>query len=76
MKLDVFGKSVKGRSHERNEDSFLIDANKNLFAVADGVSIPKNGGTASKKVISLLSANFRGNLKESFLKEISFSLYL
>ncbi len=67
MKVISYGKSIKGRDHEENEDSFLIDMTKNLFAVADGVTIPFGGKIASEKAITYLKKYFNGNLLESIL---------
>ena len=64
--MQAFGASIKGKDHIENEDAFLIDTEKNLFAVADGVSIPKGGKIAAKLAVSFLSKYFHGNLKESF----------
>lgn len=65
MKLSFFGKSVKGKDHLENEDHFLIDKKLRIFAVADGVSIPKGGKEASEKILKYLKKFFKGNLKEA-----------
>ncbi len=66
--MQVFGLSKKGKDHEENEDCFLIDKEKNLFAVADGVSIPKGGAKAARLACKLLAENFREDLKQAFRK--------
>ena len=66
--MQVFGLSRKGKDHEENEDRFLIDREKSLFAVADGVSIPPGGGEAAKLACELLAENFQGDLKQAFCK--------
>ncbi len=66
--MQFFALTKKGMDHEENEDSFLIDTEKNLFAVADGVSIPKGGGEAAKLACKFLSENFHGDLKQAFYK--------
>ncbi|MEM7826291.1 MAG: serine/threonine-protein phosphatase [Candidatus Aenigmatarchaeota archaeon] len=65
MKISFFGKSVKGKDHFENEDNFLIDEKLRIFAVADGVSIPKGGKKASEKVLKYLKESFKGKLKEA-----------
>ena len=54
MKLEAYGMSVKGLDHEENEDAFLIDKAKGIFAVADGVTIPYGGKEASNLAIDLV----------------------
>ncbi|MEM5836445.1 MAG: serine/threonine-protein phosphatase [Candidatus Aenigmatarchaeota archaeon] len=68
MKVLFSGKSVKGKDHEENEDGMLLEPELKLFAVADGVSIPKDGKEASRKVLKYLKENFKGNLKEAIEK--------
>lgn len=63
--MKVFGLSVKGKDHEENEDSYLIDRKRNLFAVADGVSIPKGGREAAKFALKFLKEFFKESLKEA-----------
>lgn len=63
--MEVFALSKKGYDHEENEDAFLIDNNQKLFAVADGVSIPKGGKEAAKLAVNLLQKSFKGDLKEA-----------
>jgi protein phosphatase len=68
MEIDSFGKSVQGKDHLENEDNFLINEKLRLFAVADGVSIPKGGREASSKTISYLKEFFEGDLKKAVEK--------
>lgn len=56
---------MKGKDHIENEDSFLIDEKLKLFALADGVSIPKGGKEASEKVLRYLREIFSGNLRKA-----------
>jgi protein phosphatase len=65
MKIVSFGKSVQGKDHLENEDNFLIDEKLKIFAVADGVSIPRGGREASQKVLKYLKELFVGDLKEA-----------
>lgn len=64
MRIASFGKSVQGKDHLENEDGFLIDMKLNLFAVADGVSIPKGGREATQKILKYLKELFKGDLKK------------
>jgi len=64
--LLVYGESKKGDDHIENEDSILIDKEKKLFAVADGVSIPQGGGIASRLFLKYLPICLRDSLKEAF----------
>jgi serine/threonine protein phosphatase PrpC len=68
MKIEAYGKSVQGSAHAENEDSFLIEMKRKLFAVADGVTIPSGGKLAAELAVKFLSEIFSGNLKEAFLK--------
>ena len=63
----VWGKSEKGSLHE-NEDAILIDLNKKIFGVADGVTLSDygSGGKAAKLILDLIQKNFKSNLKEAF----------
>ncbi len=63
--MNVSALTEKGEDHEENEDSFLIDIEKNLFAIADGVSIPKGGSKASKLACELLQKLFKNDLKKA-----------
>ena len=65
MKLISFGISAKGEDHQENEDNFLIDEKLKLFAVADGVTIPKGGKIAAEKTIEYLQKLFEGDLKKT-----------
>ncbi|HIQ49947.1 MAG TPA: serine/threonine-protein phosphatase [Nanoarchaeota archaeon] len=63
--MKVYGLSVKGKHHEENEDCYLINVEKKLFAVADGVSIPKGGKQASYFTMKFLNNFFNQNLKQA-----------
>jgi serine/threonine protein phosphatase PrpC len=65
MKIICSGKSTRGKDHSENEDSLLIDRKLKLFAVADGVSIPKGGKKASQKAVKYLKEVFSGDLKRA-----------
>jgi len=68
MKISVFGKSVKGKDHQINEDALLTDKKKNLFVVADGVTIPHGGKEAAVRSCKYLQKFFKGDLRECFQK--------
>lgn len=52
MEIEAFGLTDVGKVREANEDSFLIDAERNLFIVADGMGGHKGGGYASSNAVS------------------------
>ena len=60
-----YGASVKGEDHEENEDTILVDDNKELYAVADGVTQPHGGGLASRFAIETLRSIFKEDLEET-----------
>lgn len=66
MKVISFGKTEKGKAHVENEDDILVDKKFNLYAVADGVTLPYGGREASTRVIKYLKSSFKGNLKNAF----------
>lgn len=66
MKVISFGKTEKGKAHVENEDDILVDKKSNLYAVADGVTLPYGGREASTRVIKYLKSSFKGNLKNAF----------
>ena len=61
--INAYGKTEKGEMHEENEDVVLIDNKLKLFAVADGVTIPKGGKKAALKAIKYLKLLFKKDLK-------------
>jgi serine/threonine protein phosphatase PrpC len=68
FKIKFYGKSVKGKHHEKNEDSFLCNKRKKLFAVCDGVTNPPDGKKASNLAINYLNEFFEENLEEAVYK--------
>lgn len=67
MEIQSFGKSVKGKDHRENEDSLLVNDEKRLYAVADGVTIPSGGRICAKKAVIYLEKFFKDNLWRAFL---------
>jgi len=70
LNLSVFGKSVKGVDHQFNEDAMLIDKKKNLFVVADGVTLPRGGKEAAVHSCKYLQKFFKSDkqLLDCFLE--------
>lgn len=68
MIIEVYGESRKGEDHKENEDGLLINKDKNLFAVADGLTLPYGGKEASSRAIQYLDQFFTGDLEKAFEK--------
>jgi protein phosphatase len=49
-----FGLSETGSVRDENQDSFLVDAQQGLFAVADGLGGLPNGARASRMAIDIM----------------------
>ncbi len=57
--IDAFGLTDVGRRRKLNEDSFLVDADANLFAVCDGMGGHNAGEVASSMAIEALASFIR-----------------
>src|SRR5216683_874636 len=63
-KIQVASISDRGLSEKRplNEDSFIVDAGRGIFAVADGVGGAEAGEVASQTAMEVLGEAFRHQL--------------
>src|SRR3954464_3551403 len=65
-KVDVASISDRGLSEKRplNEDSFLVDAERGIFVVADGVGGADAGEVASQTAVDVLNESFRKRITD------------
>lgn len=61
LRAQVFGQSDRGRVRKENEDSFLIDEARGLFAVADGLGGLPEGALASRLTVEGVHNHFESN---------------
>jgi protein phosphatase len=62
MKILAWGLSDVGRKRDHNEDSFLVNTELRLFAVADGMGGHAGGDRASRLAVEILEREVRANL--------------
>jgi serine/threonine protein phosphatase PrpC len=64
MKIMAYASTDPGRRRSRNEDSYLIDEARCVFAVADGMGGHQGGATASKLAMEAMQQEVRGTLTD------------
>src|SRR6478609_2372324 len=77
MRLWAWGQSDPGRKRERNEDSYLVDTETGVMAVADGMGGHQGGATASRMAVEFLGrelADARGNFEKALAAQLQASL--
>ncbi len=73
MRLWAWGQSDPGRKRERNEDSYLVDTETGVLAVADGMGGHQGGATASRMAVEHLGrelSDARGNFERALADQI------
>jgi PPM family protein phosphatase len=58
FRLDAAGSTHIGRRRQRNDDAYLVELDRGLFAVADGVGGRLHGDVASERAIEVVNAFF------------------
>ncbi|MCA1556178.1 MAG: Stp1/IreP family PP2C-type Ser/Thr phosphatase, partial [Acidobacteria bacterium] len=72
LRVEVASVTDRGLSQKRplNEDSMLVDAERRIFAVADGVGGAQAGEVASQTAVEVLSEAFRHHQKGDDIEDL------
>lgn len=72
--MKVVGLTDIGLKRKRNEDGYLIDHNKSLLVVCDGMGGHKGGNVASKMALNVIHASFSPEKPEEIPEALSNSI--
>ncbi|HEY0003590.1 MAG TPA: PP2C family serine/threonine-protein phosphatase [Pyrinomonadaceae bacterium] len=72
VRVEAASVSDRGLSEKRplNEDSYFADAERRIFAVADGVGGANAGEVASQTAVEVLNEAFRHNLDDADIEDL------